>query len=90
MPAQSLFLEHISSVYPHMLLALPILDLAKLITLMFDSVSRDAKLMHPKLVAILHAVKSPIFADGDSRHLLLPTCCDHVKTHLLGNQNFCA
>ena len=60
-PAQTLFLEHISSVYPHFLQALPTLDLAKLITLMFDSVSKDTKLMHPKLTAILHAVKSPIF-----------------------------
>ena len=42
--------------------------------------------MHAKLTAILHAIKSPIFQDSESRHLLLPTCCDHVKLHLLAKE----
>ena len=33
-PTQVIFLEHISHVYPHILRELPVLDLAKLVTLM--------------------------------------------------------
>ena len=39
-PAQALFLEHISSTYPYLLRELATLDLAKLVTLMFDSVAK--------------------------------------------------
>ena len=87
LPAQTLFLEHISAVYSHFLQALPTLDLAKLITLMFDSVSKDAKLMHPKLTAILHAIKSPIFEDAESRYVHTHTGCDNRKCTTL-TQNF--
>ncbi len=88
LPAQVLFLEHISSTFPHLLKELPTLDLAKLISLMFDSVSKQngGKLMHYKLKAILHSVNSQIFHDPGSRALLLPTCCEHLKLHLLAKE----
>lgn len=85
-PAQNLFLEHISSTYPYFLKELPTLDLAKLITLMFDSVAKDGTLMHAKLKAISHAINSQVFHDAESRGLLLPTCCQHVQTHLKARQ----
>ena len=68
LPAQTLFLEHISTTFPHFLRQMPTLDLAKLITLMFDSVAKEGqKLMHAKLKAILHAVNSEVFRDDESR-----------------------
>ena len=70
-PAQALFLEHISSTYPYLLRELATLDLAKLITLMFDSVAKDGKMIHAKLTAILHAVNSQIFHDSESRQGLM-------------------
>jgi dedicator of cytokinesis protein 3 len=85
-PAQALFLEHISSTYPYLLRELATLDLAKLVTLMFDSVAKDERLIHAKLTAILHAVNSQIFHDSESRSLILPTCCEHVKYHLVAKQ----
>lgn len=83
LPAQTIFLNHISTVYPHLLRELVTLDMAKLITLMFDSVSKDTRLMSAKLLAIQHAVNSQVFHDPESRGLLLPTCCEHVKMHLM-------
>ena len=53
---------------------------------MFDSVAKDGKLIHAKLTAILHAVNSQIFHDSESRSLILPTCCEHVKYHLVSKQ----
>lgn len=50
---------------------------------MFDSVAKEKKLIHAKLMAIMHAINSQIFHDADSRSLLLPTCCHHLKHHLL-------
>ena len=86
LPAQILFLEHIHSTYPNFLKELSSLDLAKLVTLMLDSVTKDAKLMNAKLKALAHVVKSQIFQDSESRALLLPTCCEHLKMHLLGRE----
>ena len=146
LPAQILFLEHIYSTYPHFLKELSSLDLAKLVTLMMDSVTKDAKLMNAKLkgttlttflsavnglnflkllnyqkvsrqlnsalnqnkpnfslsyarncittifliiyliLALSHVVNSQIFQDNESRGLLLPTCCEHIKMHLLGRE----
>lgn len=87
LPAQILFLEHISATFPHFLRQMPTLDLAKLITLMFDSVAKDGqRLMHAKLIAILHAVNSRVFEDDESRALILPTCCEHVRNHLVARE----
>ena len=69
LPAQILFLEHIHSTYPNFLKELSSLDLAKLVTLMLDSVTKDAKLMNAKLKALAHVVKSQIFQDSESRAL---------------------
>lgn len=86
LPAQILFLEHIGKIYPHFLKELPVIDLAKLVTLMFDSVSTCGALMNAKLSAILGAINSPIFDDNDSRSLMLPTCCEHIRMHLLAKE----
>ena len=86
LPAQILFLEHIHCTYPNFLKELSSLDLAKLVTLMLDSVTKDAKLMNAKLKALAHVIKSQIFQDSESRALLLPTCCEHLKMHLLGRE----
>ena len=47
---------------------------------------KDERLIHAKLTAILHAVNSQIFHDSESRSLILPTCCEHVKYHLVAKQ----
>ena len=86
LPAQILFLEHIHATYPNLLKELPALDLAKLVTLMLDSVTKDAKLMNAKMKALSHVINSQIFQDSESRALLLPTCCEHLKMHLLGRE----
>ena len=85
--SQVVFLEHISTVYPHLLRELAVLDMAKLVTLMFDSLPQHPaaaeKVVRAKLVCLKQTVNSQIFQDGESRSLLLPTVCDHLKRHLV-------
>ena len=99
---QVVFLEHISTVYPHLLRELAVLDMAKLVTLMFDSLpnhtasSSDQHLyglpytaglpenvVRAKLVCLRQTVNSQVFQDAESRALLLPTVCTHLKRHLV-------
>ena len=80
------FLNHIVATYRHFLQVLTPLDLAKLTSLMLDSLSKDCcpnSLLVAKLGAIQGCVSSPVWECGEARGLLLPTCCHHVKAHLL-------
>ena len=53
-PAQALFLEHISSTYPYLLRELATLDLAKLVTLMFDSVAKGQLISEEIIISCLY------------------------------------
>ena len=84
---QIIFLENISSMYPHLLREMPVIDLAKLVSLLFDSVCPTTSVLtSAKLSAIRSAINSQIFRDASSRGLLLPICCNHVRHHLLGRE----
>ncbi|XP_040570903.1 dedicator of cytokinesis protein 3 isoform X3 [Lepeophtheirus salmonis] len=85
LPSQVIFLKHISSVYAHFLQILPVVDIARLVTLLFDTIPKyiPSDLLRAKLIAIRSAVNSPVFQDPESRSLLLSTSLIHVKQHLL-------
>ena len=53
-PAQALFLEHISSTYPYLLRELATLDLAKLVTLMFHSVSKGQLISEEIIISCIY------------------------------------
>ena len=53
-PAQALFLEHISSTYPYLLRELATLDLAKLVTLMFDSVAKGQLISEEIIISCIY------------------------------------
>ena len=53
---------------------------------MVDSLSKECcptPLLQAKLGAVRKCVKTGVFGSEDARGLLLPTCCHHLKAHLL-------
>ena len=66
--------------------------MAKLVTLMFDSLPHHPAVaetvVKAKLVCLRQTVNSQVFQDAESRALLLPTVCTHLKRHMVRFSNF--
>ncbi len=85
---QIIFLKHISSVYPHVLMILPVAEVAEFVTLMFVTLNRDLspRVAEAMLTAVKQTVNSQIFQDVEARRHFLATCCSIVKKYLLAGQ----
>ena len=86
LPTQVVFLQNMSAIYPSVVQVMPLIDVAKLVTLTLDSLSqrgdRSPILHRAALVAARAAINSELWHDPASRRLLLPPCLDHVTHHL--------
>ena len=90
LPTQIVFLKNLDSVYPSLVQVMPVMDVAKLVTLTLDSLGmeqehgreRSRALHRAALLAARAAVTSQLWEDPGSRRLLLPACLDHVRQHL--------
>ena len=84
-PAQALFLEHISSTYPYLLRELATLDLAKLVTLMFDSVAKGQLISEELFLVFKYSKKPTIFLQISalvSKSGLILKALSHIRDHL--------
>ena len=90
LPTQIIFLTNMASIYPSLVQVLPVMDVAKLVTLTLDSLGmeqehgreRSKQLHRAALQAARAAVTSELWFDPASRRLLLPACLNHVRQHL--------